>query len=164
MHHSSSKSHVQGPHCAATSTHTALDKHVLNVPPCPASQVRFMVRRPMVVDGSTNDDVEEDDLDLVEGAGAATARAQTTGAAGDAGEQADAPADKKKSVRLAADGELRISHLLYGVTWCCDRNICSSLSGPLMRLLTSVLSLQDVVTHTLAARPHTHSRVCTSCR
>lgn len=66
-----------------------------------------MVRRPMVVDDSTNDDVDDDDLDLVEGAGAATARVQTTGGAADAGEQGDAPADKKKSVRLAADGELR---------------------------------------------------------
>lgn len=63
-------------------------------------QVRFMVRKPMVVDDSMNDDMDDDDLDLAEGA--AGGGNQTSAAAAPA--DGDAPADKKKSVRLAAEG------------------------------------------------------------
>jgi hypothetical protein len=65
-------------------------------------QVRFMVRKPMIVDDTMNDDMDDDELDLAEGAGGAGN--QTSAAAAAAPADGDAPADKKKSVRLAAEG------------------------------------------------------------
>lgn len=68
----------------------------------PLMQIRFMVSRPMVVDDSTNGSMDDDDLELVEGAATA---AQATGGGADAGKGDSAPPlEKKKSVRLAADG------------------------------------------------------------
>jgi hypothetical protein len=64
------------------------------------AQVRFMVRKPMVIDDSMNDDMDDDDLDLAEGAAGAGNQTSTAAAPADG----DAPADKKKSVRLAAEG------------------------------------------------------------
>lgn len=68
-------------------------------------QVRFMVRKPLQVgDDSTNEDGEDDDLDLVEGA-AATGTA--AGGAAPTESLAGPAVEKKKSVRLAAEGECR---------------------------------------------------------
>lgn len=63
-----------------------------------------MVRRPMVVDDSTNDDVDEDELELIEGAAAGAGAPSAAGGTATAPEAGPA-ADKRKSVRLAADGE-----------------------------------------------------------
>lgn len=74
-----------------------------------------MVRRPMVVDDSGDNDLDDDDLDLADGAaaGQATAAAATTdGGGGGQGDEASPDKEKKKSVRLAADGELAVR------AWC----------------------------------------------
>lgn len=71
---------------------------------CVCLQVRFMVRRPLLVDDSTVDQDDEDDLDLVEGA-AATGTA--AGGAAPTESLAGPAVEKKKSVRLAAEGECR---------------------------------------------------------
>lgn len=70
-------------------------------------QIRFMVSRPMQIDDSTNDGVDDDDLDLVDGAAAGQGVGQAAGAADNAAglSKGDSAAPAKKSVRLAADGE-----------------------------------------------------------
>lgn len=75
------------------------------------AQVRFMVRQPMIVDDSTADDVDDDELELVEGAAAA---GQATAAAASSAPQGDAV---KKSVRLAADGKQCLA------SWACSTSI-----------------------------------------
>lgn len=63
-----------------------------------AAQVRFMVRQPMIIDDSTADDMDDDQLELVEGAAAA-------GQATVSGAPQGGAIEIKKSVRLAADGK-----------------------------------------------------------
>jgi hypothetical protein len=65
----------------------------------------------MIVDDDGTDDVDDDDLDLAEGAAAG---GQNTGAAAQDGGKEDAAPEKnvKKSVRLAADGQWRTNTLL----------------------------------------------------
>jgi hypothetical protein len=92
----------------------------LFLPTCGA-QVRFMVRRPMIVDDSGNDDLDDDDLDLAEGAaaGQATTAAAATdggGGGGGQGDEASPEKEKKKSVRLAADGELAVRASTAGLS------------------------------------------------
>lgn len=65
-----------------------------------------MVRKPMIVDDSMNDDMDDDELDLAEGAAGAVNQTATAAARADG----DAPADKKKSVRLAAEGGPTAAH------------------------------------------------------
>lgn len=74
----------------------------------------------MIVDDSAGDDVDDDDLDLTEGAAAGGQMTNCVDGAPAGGDgDAPAPAEKKKSVRLAAAGEPGpLSALLYTQRYC----------------------------------------------
>jgi len=129
---------------------------------CNCLQVRWMVRRPMVVDDSTNDDMDYDELELIEGAAAGAVAPSAAGGTTTAPEAGPA-ADKRKSVRMAADGEdTNISpaccciHCCLGP--CCNASpmptVCSTWVG-MLPTLSVCLYLQKMK----MARPQPRARM-----